>query len=66
MNDPITIRADDDQEKADREELDYMDDDTFDPQEDDGSLDIEEEDNWVGELRKVGLKPKEIPMDRAL
>lgn len=28
--------------------------------EDDGSLDIEEEkENWVDELRKVGLKPKE-------
>ncbi len=27
--------------------------------EDDGSLDIEVEDNWLGELRKVGLKPKE-------
>lgn len=29
---------------------------------DDGSLDIEEEkENWVDELRKVGLKPKERP-----
>lgn len=26
---------------------------------DDVSLDIETEDNWIGMLRKVGLKPKE-------
>ncbi len=65
-NDPKYPRFDDEEEQEAKDkrssewwkEMDEESDSS-----DDGSLDIEPEENWIGELRKVGLKPKERPRD---